>query len=119
MKILLPLLISLILVGCAPSQVVRSKSYGAIVNTSASNLCGTRITKLGPDTFWGQPNVGSGCGLEYVLGDGNYYCSSQGREFLATKLSDNAIHFKCLPTSDPELHRPTYQKDPDVVVEVR
>ena len=85
-------------------------------------MCHSKVAQLGRDTYWGKPKVGNGCGTEYTIQAAATYCGQRGKEFLVTRmegLGKNQIHFQCLARNDSDYVRPKYEKDPDVVVQVR
>jgi hypothetical protein len=109
MKFYLPLILVLLVAGCA--------------NTS-------QVMKLGPDTFQVEAtshNIYGGGSPEAknnALTSANNYCSQLGKEVLVTNIASDferpfyrsTITFNCLDKSDPSLVRPSYEKEADIII---
>src|SRR5581483_3142003 len=104
--------------GCASSSSVFGGSSG--------------IMTLGPDTYSVSENVIiSFGGAVAAQGQANQkataYCASQNRSVLALHMETTpapgsyvaSLTFRCLAPNDPELQRPNYKRDPNVIVERR
>lgn len=89
---------------------------------------------MGPDTYTvsvhAAPARGGESGARKIaLTEANVYCASLGREILVSNISSaRSTHFpggtveatfSCLPKDDPDLKRPEYRKEPNVVIEDR
>jgi hypothetical protein len=93
----------------------------------------TGVTKLGPDTYMLSTQAapaagGAGGARANAIREANAYCASMGREVIVTNhgtgrgfasLGAADVTFRCLASGDPDLHRPTYSKEADVVIEDR
>lgn len=102
----------------------------ALGAASLAAACGlktysTGVMQLGPDTYTvSADDLNESTAKQAALRQAQQRCSGLNREILVTnmKLSrgDRALFdvtFRCLEKSDPELARPNYRKEPDVVIE--
>jgi hypothetical protein len=88
----------------------------------------TGVMNLGPDTFRvaARASLGqAGEGQRMALSEGHAYCRTLNREFLAistrllTESGTFEVTFRCLKAGDPDLIRPTLEKEPNTVIQVR
>lgn len=92
------------------------------------------VSQLGPDTYTvsvhAAPARGGAPGARRLaLAEAAQQCRTIGRELLVDNLSSGAsshfpggtvdVTFKCLPPGDRDLHRPTYERQPDTVIQFR
>ncbi|MDA3789813.1 MAG: hypothetical protein PF503_15115 [Desulfobacula sp.] len=91
------------------------------------------VVQIGPDTYmianseWGFTS--GGVQKAKVMREASDYCKSIGKQMLTISTSQNdvawgktpaaEVQFRCLSYGDPELQRPTLQKLPDTVIEIR
>lgn len=112
MKLLYINLFILLLSGCASSQ------WGE----SGGSLCDSQMTQLGPDTYMSSGMYGNGCGTDYKVRHAGIYCSRMGRQILVTNIDNSTggnVIFQCLVPTDPELQRPTFQREPNIIIQQR
>ena len=83
------------------------------------------VLPMGPDTFSvSADDLNASTAKQAALSQAQTHCASLGKEILVTntKVSRETrniydVTFRCLSKGDPELTRPTYSKEPDVVIE--
>jgi len=112
MKIILCPLLVLLLSGCAASR------WG----DSGGDLCDSQMTQLGPDTYMSSGVYGNGCGTEYKVRHAGIFCNRMGKQILVKNIDNSTggnVIFQCLSPDDSDLQRPTYEKEPDVLIEQR
>lgn len=109
MKIICYFTLALLLSGCASSR------WGE----SGGSLCDSQITQLGPDTYMSSAVHGNGCGIEYKVRHAGIFCGRMGKQILVKNIDNSTggnVIFQCLSSGDTDLHRPTYQKEPDIII---
>ena len=89
------------------------------------------VLKLGPDTYnisvHAAPVRGGTSGAKKVaITKANQYCLESNKEILVTNINTRPsshlpggtadINFKCLNKNDPDLVRPSYEKEADIVI---
>lgn len=94
--------------------------------------CGTtgEAMKMGPDTYSvsaSKHNMSGGApaAQNNALSMANAKCESLSKELLVLNTASSfdrpfytcSLTFRCLSKGDPELTRPSYSKEPDVVIE--
>ena len=86
--------------------------------------------KLGPDTYQVEASShnfyggGSPEAKNTSIQAANNYCNKLGKEILVTNTQSSferpfyrhSVTFRCLDKSDPELVRPKYEKEADIVI---
>ena len=83
--------------------------------------------QVGPDTFRVMARASLGSKLEsqkMAFGEANSYCGSIGRKMVTTNTQSTeydgfSVTFRCLKDGDPDLVRPTLQKEPDTVIQLK
>ena len=103
---------AIMLLGCASSQ------WG----DGSGSLCDSQMTKLGPDTYMSSAIYGNGCGTDYKVRHAGIFCSRMGKQIVVTNIDNSLggnVIFRCLSPGDPELQRPTYRREADIVIEQR
>lgn len=95
---------------------------------------GTGILPARPDTYTvtehRAPILGGASEAERVaLTEANDYCEQQSRKFVPLHMAQQptvpaggpgySVAFRCLDPDDKELKRPTFQADPNIVIEQR
>ncbi len=95
--------------------------YGCGLKTYSSG-----VLPMGPDTYSvSADDLNASTAKQAALGQAQAHCTSKGKEILVTNtksLRDGPrsvydVTFLCLSKGDPQLARPTYSKEPDVVIE--
>lgn len=95
--------------------------YGCGLKTYSSG-----ILQMGPDTYSvSADDLNASTAKQAALGQAQAHCTSLGKELLVTNTKsfrDGArsvydVTFLCLSKGDPQLARPIYSKEPDVVIE--
>lgn len=76
------------------------------------NLCDPDVSKMGPGTYLAKDSCGGG----YALNVANRMCSQEMKEILVTRKDGSEIIFQCI-TSGQTYQQPTYQKDPNVIIQ--
>lgn len=110
MKIISYSTLALLLSGCASSQ------WGG----SGASFCDSQMTQLGPDTYMSSSVYGNGCGTEYKMRHAGIFCGRMGKQILVKNIDNSTggnVIFQCLSLGDTDLQRPTYQKEPDIIIE--
>jgi hypothetical protein len=94
----------------------------------------TGVLPAGPDTYTvaehRAPILGGASEAQRVaLTEANDYCEQQGRKFFPLHMAEQptvqaggpgySVTFRCLDPADKELKRPTFQTDPNIVIEQR
>jgi hypothetical protein len=91
------------------------------------------VMKVGPDTYMvsaTRPGISGDvtAAKQAALKQGQEYCTKQGKQLLVQHMDDQVrwdcpgtsnVTFLCLAEGDPELQRPKYRKEPDVIIEQR
>lgn len=83
------------------------------------------VLPMGPDTFSvSADDLNASTAKQAAHSQAQAHCASLGKEILvmntkASRATRNIydVTFRCLSKGDPELTRPTYTKEPDVVIE--
>ncbi len=87
-----------------------------------NGLCSSRFAPLGPDTYMATGMHGNGCGYKYEIEHANTFCREQGKNIIVKNIDKKpggGIVFQCLNTNDRDLQRPTYEKEPDIVIKTK
>jgi hypothetical protein len=103
-----------------------------VVGVAALSMgCGLRtyssgVMQLGPDTFTvSADDLNASTAKQAALTQAQQRCANLNKEILVTNTravrdpnrNIYDVTFRCLAKGDPELTRPTYTKEPDIVVE--
>ena len=100
--------------------VILAFSLGGCITTTSG------VLPMGPDTYSvSSDSQNSSIAKKTALSQAQSFCLNLGRELLVTntKTEEHSarytydVTFLCLPKGDPQLTRPTYTKEPDVVIE--
>lgn len=83
------------------------------------------VLPMGPDTYSvSADDLNASTAKQAALSQAQAHCTSLGKEILVTNTKvtrENRniydVTFRCLSKGDPDLTRPTYSKEPDVVIE--
>lgn len=108
------------------------RTYLAAVIMLSCSLSGCASTSgvmpMGPDTFSvSSDNPSAAAAKQSALSQAQGHCASLGKEIMVTNtetavIRNRAVYdvtFRCLSPGDPKLTRPSYTKNPDVVIEDR
>jgi len=88
---------------------------------------------MGPDTYSVSTyhDYSSTGAKQMAYKEANLHCSKLGKEIMTLRTnhskqrvagiptSNYDLEFRCLSKGDPDLHRPTLKKEPDIVIENR
>jgi hypothetical protein len=108
-KIAIVSLITLIISGCGEGRI--SKGDGKI-----RSGC-DKISILGPDTYMTGTGPFGCSSSSAMLKFANFYCSTMGKKILVKTFDRRQVIFQCLDQGDKDLHRPTYQESPDLIIQ--
>jgi hypothetical protein len=83
--------------------------------------------QVGPDTYriMARAPMGNELGSQQMaFSEANGFCTAMGKKMVttntkSTQLQGYEVTFRCLRDGDPDLVRPTLQKAPDTVIQVR
>lgn len=112
------------------------KSFKILVISLFLTSCAqsSGVLKMGPDTYTVSIHAAPARGgipgaKKLALTEANNHCTTLNKEIFVTNINSYPsshfpggtadITFRCLSSSDSALHRPVYQKAPDLVIENR
>jgi len=83
--------------------------------------------QVGPDTYRivARASMANDAGSQKMaFSEANTYCGTMNQKMVTTNTRSTEIHgftltFRCLKEGDPDLVRPTLQKEPDTVIQVK
>lgn len=109
---------------------MKNKATIIVVLAFSLSGCGLKtyssgVLPMGPDTYTvSADDLNASTAKQAALGQAQNHCSSLGKEILVTNTKTSRetrniydVTFRCLSKGDPELTRPTYSKEPDVIIE--
>lgn len=83
--------------------------------------------QIGPDTYriMARASMANQLGSQQMaFSEANVFCNSQGKKMVttntrSTELDGYEVTFRCLKDGDPDLIRPSLQRSPDTVIQVK
>ena len=85
--------------------------------SGCADLCDSKFSQLGPDTY----QVHGMCGGPREVESAAPFCARMGRNVMVINTygyePDGITVIRCLLPNDPEYKRPTYQKSPNVIIQ--
>ncbi len=111
---------------------MNKRLIGGICILTLLGGCGTvarssGAMQIGPDTYriMARAPMANQLGSQQMaFSEANGFCNTMGKKMVttntkSTELEGYEVTFRCLKDGDPDLVRPTLQKAPDTVIQVR